>query len=80
MCSWLLFAAAAAGLFLGFFWALLTRQKIKKFYLCLPGLLGESKNRRRHRSCASINIVVLSDLGAAEKKKPATLLIIGKGN
>jgi hypothetical protein len=28
----------------------------------------------------SINIVVLSDLGAAEKKKPATLLIIGKGN
>ncbi len=54
MCSWLLFAAAAAaGLFFGFFWALLTRQKIKKIYLCLPGLLGESKNRRRHRSCVN---------------------------
>lgn len=37
LCSWLLFAAAAAGgLFFGFFWALLTRQKIKKLYLCLP--------------------------------------------
>lgn len=35
LCSWLLFAAAG-GLFFGFFWALLTRQKIKKLYLCLP--------------------------------------------
>lgn len=35
LCSWLLFAADAGGLFLffGFFWALLTRQKIKKLYL-----------------------------------------------
>lgn len=35
LCSWLLFGAAG-GLFFGFFWALLTRQKIKKLYLCLP--------------------------------------------
>ena len=35
LCSWLLFAAAG-GLFFGFFWALLTRQKIKKLYLSLP--------------------------------------------